>query len=185
MPYIIRIMEAAHRAPTGSNVQSVEFTLVRSADKIREIADYTASVFEEGINAIKEMAAKNGLKEDDPKIAQTMARIGRLIGSYRKGYDGIMRNATAAIFIHAPHSCRTGDKDCNLAYQNASLMAEAMGISQFYAGFVCAAYGQDKSKGLNKILGTDNYIYAGIALGIPKYRFKKYMDKQPLRFNEI
>ena len=50
----------------------------------------------------------------------------------------------AVVFIHAPRTSRFGYQDANLAYQNASLMAECLGVSQFYTGFVCSAIEQDK-----------------------------------------
>ena len=89
------------------------------------------------------------------------------------------------IFIHAKSAYRFAEIDCNLAYKNASLMAESMGISKFYAGFVLSAYKLDKTNKLNKILKTDNKVCAIMVLGISKYKFSKYPDKKPLVFNEI
>ncbi|MFQ7387325.1 MAG: nitroreductase family protein [Alistipes sp.] len=47
--------------------------------------------------------------------------------------------ATAVLFIHAPKESRFGAEDANLAYQNASLTAESLGVSQVYMGFVLTA----------------------------------------------
>ena len=68
---------------------------------------------------------------------------------------------------------RFGCQDCNLAYQNASLMAEAAGVSQFYTGFVCSAAGMDRKRKLQKLLGIEGTVHAGIALGMPSFRFDK------------
>lgn len=177
---LMRIMQAAHRAPTGSNSQTVEFTLVRSADKLKEIEEYTVSVFETALKALKAMTVKSEEKAD-PELMSMIRKLSMVIGSP----GSVLRKATAVLFIHASPKASTGEMDCNLAYQNGSLMAEALGVSQFYTGFVLAAYAKDPEKALSKIIGTDQIVYAGMALGMPKYHFKKYMDKKPLRFNEI
>lgn len=73
----------------------------------------------------------------------------------------------------------------NLAYQNASLMAECLGVSQFYTGFVCSAIEQDKKGTLEKKLGIDGKIYAGMALGMPAFRYKNYIDRKDLKVNRL
>ncbi len=70
-----------------------------------------------------------------------------------------------AIFFYTDKKERFGCQDCNLAYQNASLMAEAAGVSQFYTGFVCSAAGMDRKRKLQKLLGIEGTVHAGIALG--------------------
>lgn len=66
---------------------------------------------------------------------------------YAGGNDRILRGATAVLLIHAPKESRFGAEDANLAYQNASLMAEALGVSQIYMGFVLTAVRQDRKRG--------------------------------------
>lgn len=65
---------------------------------------------------------------------------------FGKGNDGILRGATAVLFFYTEKKARFGCQDCNLAYQNASLMAEALGVAQFYTGFVCTAAGMNRKK---------------------------------------
>ena len=121
-----------------------------------------------------------------------------------------MRGATAAIFFYTDkkerfgcQDCnlayqnaslmaeatdkkeRFGCQDCNLAYQNASLMAEAAGVSQFYTGFVCSAAGMDWKRKLQKLLGIEGTVHAGIALGMPSFRFDKYIDKKEVVLKRI
>ena len=84
-----------------------------------------------------------------------------------------------------PRTSRFGYQDANLAYQNASLMAECLGVSQFYTGFVCSAIEQDKKGTLEKKLGIDGKIYAGMALGMPAFRYKNYIDRKDLKVNRL
>ena len=68
--------------------------------------------------------------------------------------------------------------NANLAYQNGSLMAEALGVSQFYMGFVCNAVRMSKGR-LEKRLGIGGTIHAAMALGMPALRFDNYVDRDP------
>lgn len=46
-----------------------------------------------------------------------------------------------------PRRAACGAEDANLAYQNASLTAESLGVSQVYMGFVLTAVRQDGKGG--------------------------------------
>ena len=182
---LLRILEAAHRAPTATNAQELSFTLVTSPEKIKAVTEFTLDTFQAILKKLQNPMLKPLLKRMMPQAYNYIPAFHMLIDGYRQGYDGILREATALVFIHAPKTSKYGMADANLAYQNASLMAESLGVSQFYTGFVLAAFQQDKTRALNEILEVDGLIHAGMALGIPKYRFSKYMDKEPIRFNEI
>lgn len=105
----------------------------------------------------------------------------RLEDAHARGKDLILRGATALLLIHTPRNNRFGSADANLAYQNASLMAEALGVNQFYTGFICSALAQDRKHRLEKALGIDEHIHAGMALGMPLFRFPNYIDKKEIR----
>ncbi len=97
------------------------------------------------------------------------------------GEDPVLRGASAVIFICAPEKSRFGCQDANLAYQNGSLMAESLGVSQFYTGFVCTAVSRDRRGELNRMLGIEGRIMAGMALGMPAFRYPYYVDRKPLK----
>ena len=117
--------------------------------------------------------------EELEEIRKREERKDRLHQNYLK------RKAKAVVFIHDPRTSRFGYQDANLAYQNASLMAECLGVSQFYTGFVCSAIEQDKKGTLEKKLGIDGKIYAGMALGMPAFRYKNYIDRKDLKVNRL
>lgn len=103
---------------------------------------------------------------------------------FKQGDDKILRGATAVILIHTPTWNRFGAEDSNLAYQNGSLMAESLGIGQFYGGFVLTAVRQRKGE-MEKMLGIDGKICAVMALGVPKFRYANYIDRIDIMCNKI
>ena len=179
------ILEAAHRAPTGSNVQQTDFTLVTDPEVLKKISEYTLGVFGRVLKMLKNPLLKPILKAMMPQVYGMIPKFERMQEEFAEGKDGILRGAAAVLFIHTPSSDRFGSADANLSYQNASLMAQALGVGHFYTGFVLAAMRQDKNKRLNKILGIDGEVHAGMAMGVPSVKFVNYIDRKELKVRRI
>lgn len=176
---IEKILEAAHVAPTASNLQQVHITVVTEKEKLEFIRRYTIDVFAGIVNRLENPLLKPILKLIMPSAYQYIPTFKRMMNG-DKAIDLVLRHATAVIFIHTPSENRFGCQDSNLAYQNGSLMAEALGVSQFYTGFVCSAIKQDKEGKLAKEFGIKGTIHAGMAIGMPSFRFSKYIDRKAL-----
>ena len=180
-----RILEAAHRAPTASNLQRVAFTLVTDPAKLHAISAFTVGVFASILKKLENPLLKPVLKRIAPQLYGYVPHFKRLISEFDKGNDLILRGATAVILIHTPSESRFGCQDANLAYQNGSLMAESLGVAQFYAGFVCSAVEQDRNRRLAKMLGISGKIRAGMALGIPAFRYPNYIDRKDINVTKL
>ncbi|RHO67756.1 4Fe-4S dicluster domain-containing protein [Alistipes sp. AF48-12] len=180
-----RILEAAHRAPTASNLQRVAFTLVTDPEKLHAISAFTVGVFASILKKLENPLLKPVLKRIAPQLYGYVPHFKRLISEFDKGNDLILRGATAVILIHTPSESRFGCQDANLAYQNGSLMAESLGVAQFYTGFVCSAVEQDRNRRLAKMLGISGKIRAGMALGIPAFRYPNYIDRKDINVTKL
>lgn len=180
-----RILEAAHRAPTASNLQRVAFTLVIDPEKLHAISTFTVGVFASILRKLENPLLKPVLKRIAPQLYGYVPHFKRLISEFDKGNDLILRGATAVILIHTPSESRFGCQDANLAYQNGSLMAESLGVAQFYTGFVCSAVEQDRDRRLGKMLGISGKIHAGMALGIPAFRYPNYIDRKDINVTKL
>ena len=180
-----QILEAAHRAPTASNAQQVEFTLVTDPEKLRLITTFTLGVFGAAMRKMKNPFLKPLVKLMLPDALRYLPAFERLLREDAGGNDMILRKATAVLLIHTPRKSRFGCQDANLAYQNGSLMAECLGVAQFYTGFVCSAIQQEGKGGLEKALGIDGRIHAGMALGMPSFRYDHYIDRKEIRVKRL
>ena len=180
-----RILEAAHRAPTASNLQRVAFTLVTDPEKLHAISAFTVGVFASILRKLENPLLKPVLKRIAPQLYGYVPHFKRLISEFDKGNDLILRGATAVILIHTPSESRFGCQDANLAYLNGSLMAESLGVAQFYTGFVCSAVEQDRNRRLAKMLGISGKIRAGMALGIPAFRYPNYIDRKDINVTKL
>ncbi|MFV0536844.1 MAG: nitroreductase family protein [Dysgonomonas sp.] len=176
--YLRQIVEAAHLAPTASNGQEVSFTIVTNPDLIKQISDITIETFQNTIKKITNPLVKPFINLISPEAKSAVPKLSAVIAKHKSGTDAILRGAKAVLFIHTPSSSNFGRQDANLAYQNASLMAESLGVSQFYTGYVCIAIDLDKKKNLAKLLNIEGNIHAGMALSMPAFKFPKYTDRK-------
>lgn len=181
--YLQQIIEAAHLAPTASNGQEVCFTLVTNSDLLKQISEITINTFEGIVKKVSNPFIKPFLGLISPDAKGASAKLSPVIAKHRSGSDAILRNAKAVLFIYTPASSNFGRQDANLAYQNASLMAESLGVSQFYTGYVCIGVDLDKKRHLEQLLGIDGKIHAGMALSMPAFKFPKYIDRKDLNLS--
>ena len=181
------IMAAAAAAPTAQNSRDVHFVLVRKPETLRAVTEYTLDSFMKVVRLLDNRFMRMLLGR---KLAGVYKLIPKFKEMYRRFHAGegdmILRDAKAVLFIYSSEKSRFGAADCNLAYQNASLMAESLGVAQFYTGFVLAALERDKKGRLNSILGLRNVkIHAGMAMAVPLFRFEKYVDREDLHYIEL
>ena len=176
-----QVLDAAHSAPTASNQRQVHYTVITNPKELHQVTALTIQVFASLLKLIANPVVKPLLNTFAPDVAHMVPQIRHLTNEFAEGRDPILRGATAVILIHTPRKSRFGCQDANLAYQNASLMAESLGVSQFYTGYVSAAIEQDKRKDrLARYLGIDGKIQAGMALGMPSFKFPNYIDREEI-----
>lgn len=179
------IIEAAHRAPTATNAQEVKMVLVTNQEVLLQISRITLDTFMSVVRKAESPFLKPLLKPFLKSEYRYIPAFKKLYSEFSQGHDGILREARAALFFYTDKHARFGCQDANLAYQNASLMAEAEGVAHFYTGFVCTAAGMNRRKEIQHLLGIDGKIHAGIAMGMPLFRFERYIDKHELELKRI
>lgn len=173
-----QIVEAGHCAPTATNAQTLSFTVITDPEKLLQVSEFTIGVFSKLAKFLLNPLVKCILKPFMKEIYGYVPAFERLAREHKEGKDPILRKATALLIIHTPTSNRFGCEDANLAYQNASLMAQALGVSQIYMGFVLTAIKQEGKNTLARTLGIDGKIQAIMALGMPAFKYPKYVDRK-------
>lgn len=181
--YIDQIIEAAYRAPTASNMQRVKFLLVKDRNTLDAVIDTTIDHFRGLAKLVDNPIIRPLVARFNPMAIRYLKAFKRMIVEREQGGDPVLRGGKVLLIIYTDGTVRFGTEDSNLSYQNASLMAEALGVSQVYTGFVCDI--ARKNKKINKILGINGKIEAGMALGMPKRLFTKYIDKRDIDLRVI
>lgn len=181
---LMAIVDAAYHAPTSTNQQKLEFVLITDPAKMKLISDFTMNAFGNMLKKMDNFVVRSVIKRIDPKLLRYIPLFKEMQQEYAKGRDGILRGATAVLLIYTPKKVMSGDIDSNLAYQNASLMAESCGVTQFYTGFVLKAISYNKGK-LERMLNIDGEIHAGMAMALPLFRMNKYVDRKPMKLTRM
>lgn len=176
--YLDQILEAANFAPTAENYQKVQYTLITDPQILHQVSQATVQIFNSIIKKVS--LIKPIVKLITPKSYAELADLKSLVDDFFNNEDRVLRGATSLILIHTSADVRFGCQDSNLAYQNASLMAQSLGIGQFYTGYICAASGMFKNNAIKRILGIKGTIHAGMALGMTTFSFPKYVDKKTI-----
>ena len=172
------IIEAAYVAPTSENSRKVVVTLIEGKG-IQEVEDATMKFFLRLASVLMSKPVRPLTKLFLRDLYNEAAELYRFERKWKAGKRPCTCNATALLVISAPKKYDFGWQDCNMAYQNASLMAESHGVSQIYMGLVQMAFkffGQRKIERLLHI-PPEHKPFAIMALGMPAFYYPKYSDK--------
>ena len=177
MEMLNQIVEAAQYAPTAVNSQQLSFTIITEPQKLQQIRDFTIDSFTSIAKKLKSPVIRWLLKPFFGEVYKYLPMFDELMQQHKAGKDPVLRKATALLIIHSPKSNRWGSVEANLAYQNASLMAQSLGMSQIYMGVILNIIQKDSKGTLPRLLGIDEKIHAVMALGIPTFKYSKYTDR--------
>lgn len=172
------IIEAAYVAPTSENSRKVVVTLLEGAD-IQAVEDATMKFFLRLASVLMSKPVRPLTKLFLRNLYNEAAELYHFERKWKAGQRPCTCNAKALLMISTPKKYDFGWQDCNMAYQNASLMAEAHGVSQIYMGLVQMAFkfiGQRKTEELLH-LPPNHKPFAMMALGMPAFYYRKYSDK--------
>lgn len=183
--WLQKIITAAHFAPTASNLQEIRIIAITNPQVLQNISTTTINNFVKATRILNYPLIRLFSKRLIPQKYKYVKVFERIENEYKNGYDHILRNAQALILFYTEKRNDFACHDANLAYQNASLMAEALGVAHFYTGFICRAAELDKKQKIQKMLNINGFIYAGMALGMPRFKFNRYIEKNDCNYISI
>ncbi len=170
------ILEAARYAPTAENSRQVKLHLITEDQGLHAVEAATIGFFTKLARFMLFPPVKWVCK---PFLKGLYARVPELMAMERKFREGkrpCICDCTALLVFSAPKDYDFGCQDCNLAYQNASLMAESLGVSQIYMGFVQTAMFMKGTKSAAHVLGipANHKPFAIMGLGMPAFKYQRY-----------
>lgn len=186
------LVKIATTAPSGTNSQGWNFTLLPTRREVAHLGALTAEFFRD-LNA----------KAANPfyRLLANLFMGGSLSRYYHRYYKGIkealreydeegkdrlFHGAEAAILVTVKKSASCPCEDALLASQNILLAAHALGLGSCLIGFVVEAMRRRKS--MKQLMGVpgEEEIYAVIGLGYPDEKYSRVAGRkqiQPRIFN--
>lgn len=183
------IIDGARFAPTGHNSQSTEFLVIQDRALLDEVTalviEYIKFEIKRFSNPFFKTMAMLGNREKAESGLHEIPGFKRKVQMFESGADPILNGAPVLLAFHARRTVGFADVNAQLALQNASLVAHALGIGNFYTGWLLAPCRAPMARAWNRripdLLGipSDNVLYSALALGYPKPRFKNMIERKP------
>lgn len=160
---IEKIIDMARYSPSARNSQSSAFIVIQEPETLKKIIELTITF------------QRRAIKEDP----DALTAFKYLSEAYDEGKDRILHDARALLLIHGPVIGEFPEVNAALAAQNSALAAHSLGLESFFTGYVVAASQNDDA--IPDFLGlpNDRRLYAGLALGYPRVKFKRRMERRP------
>lgn len=182
---INRIIDAAHRSPTGTGSRSTGVIII---DNPKTIAAFSEHVYElyEGLeknlkNRIASFFIKRQIGKKMMRTLQDFVMPGMhwYIRWYREGKSNeILRDCPALMLFHSPIYEPMGAENCLIAAFHAIMMAEVMRVGTCFNDLIPPAC--NRVPEIRKLLGLpdDREVYASITMGYSKYEFKRIPPRE-------
>ena len=120
-----QLINTACYAPTASNAQTLQWTVIEGRDKLEPLSRETISWMERVIEAQPDSPAADYFR---PVVAR-----------WAEGYDGILRTAQTLIVPSAPKENANGLVDLSIALAYLELAALPLGVGTCWAGLLRGA----------------------------------------------
>jgi nitroreductase/NAD-dependent dihydropyrimidine dehydrogenase PreA subunit len=183
------IIDGARFAPSGHNSQSTEYLVVQDRAVLNQVSAVAIAYLKFEINRFSNPIFRTMALLADRESAESglheIPGFKEMIRLFESGADPILNAAPVLLAFHAPRTDGYGDVNSQLALQNASLVAHALGVGHFYTGWVIAPCRAPMAKAWNRripnLLGIPpgNVLYGALAMGYPVPRFKNMIERKP------
>jgi nitroreductase/ferredoxin len=152
-----RLIEVARYAPSGSNSQRVQWLVLNSKEKVREVAGLTADWMRH-------------LIEEDHPVAKGY-RLRGIVDAWDSGVDFICRGAAGLVITHAPADYQAARADCTIAITFFDLAAPSFGLGTCWAGLFMFAAAQWPPLRKALDLPEGHACFGAMMIGYPKYTY--------------
>lgn len=159
---LIKLVNIAHYAPTGSNMQGISYVVIDDRNILDQAVEMT----------IKEL-------ENDPILSQ---RYANYINIYReKGIDIILRGAPHLVLATADAEFPRGRENAIFTLAYLELYAPTLGLGSCWAGILERLALKDHSPLLPLFnIPEGKKITGAVMVGYPKYSYPRLVDRNPL-----
>lgn len=180
---IAKVIDSARFAPSAKNSQSTQFIVIQEKTLLRRIAVTTAEWLGKVARQLRNPILRKlyllmGEKDAD-QVTQWIGQFEIISQKMRDNADLILFEAPVLLLFHGDKRTRFAEVNANLALQNATLAACALGLGSFYTGYVVTAFGHIKSMSSLVGLPSGNKVYGGLALGYPLVQFSQWIERNP------
>ena len=158
------LLETVRYAPTGSNQQQVQWTVVESPSETRHMASMVIDWSKTVLEYIPDETMKMRMK--------------KLSDAWEAGQDRILQGAPHVIIAHAPTEMRSVATDCVIALTYLELYAHGQNLGTCWAGYFTTAV--NAYPALKEALGipVENQCFGALMIGYPQVGYKRIPQRK-------
>jgi nitroreductase/ferredoxin len=156
---IAKLIDIARYAPSGHNLQPVQWMVIYDHERVQELAGMV-------VDWMRFMI------KEQPAMAAAM-NLDKVVAAWEMGMDNVCRNAPHIILAHAPKEDRTALTACTIALTYLELAVPSFGLGACWAGFfgAAAAFWPPMQESLG--LPEGHTCFGAMMVGYPKYRYHR------------
>jgi len=181
--HLDRIIDAGRYAPTGSNIQSVNYIVLPTQEKIKELRGLIGKFIEKTTKQLNNrlIAWLYSLKAG--RAALHIMRFYCFAYQFIKQQEEknsyiFLPYGSAVILAHAPSSDIMAEFNCAVAIYNCSLMAHSMGLGTCFLGFVKTAANMDKKVKQWLNIPKDHVCHGAMVVGYPDIKYHRLVERK-------
>jgi nitroreductase/NAD-dependent dihydropyrimidine dehydrogenase PreA subunit len=167
---------------SAHNLRPVRVLALSEAGRIRRVRDATAEWYRTALRRLKNPILRTvygALAEREDKLGAyaLVEDMERLVEAYDAGRDDLFHDAPVVLVLHAPVATVMPRETVYYAAAQLVVMATAMGLGTCFVGWLTEAAA--RSDEVREALGLpDDYaVYAALALGYPKYKYRRAIGR--------
>jgi nitroreductase/NAD-dependent dihydropyrimidine dehydrogenase PreA subunit len=154
-----RLIEIARYAPSGHNLQPVEWLVLVDKAELKRLSGIVVEWM-------------RWMLTNMPDVASSM-HMDLTVDRYENGYDVVLRDAPAVIVAHAHKENRVALAACTIALTYLELVTTTMGMGACWAGYFNAAATTFAPMQQALALPNDHQAFGSMMVGYPKYRYQR------------
>jgi nitroreductase/Pyruvate/2-oxoacid:ferredoxin oxidoreductase delta subunit len=183
---IEKLLRAAVHAPSTLNKQSVEYTIIADRAVIEELSDQTLGFLIHMKSMMQGPLGKLVFRSSARAIHDELSRLLPLVECFMGAdKDMVLFDAPCVILLHAPKTDFYAQSDATFNAGNILLAAETLGLGACVVGLVTEPMNRSKAiKALARI-PEDHRVLVTIALGYPKFKYKRTVPKKPAKVTYV
>ncbi len=156
---LVQLIDVAHFAPSGHNLQPVEWRVIHDSEEVRQLAGFV-------IDWMRSL-----IKAESP-LASSM-HLDRVVAAWEAGKDRVCRSAPHVIVAHAQKKNRAAPAACTIALTYLELAAFSFGLGACWGGYFNAAATNWSPMQEALRLPEDHTSFGAMMVGYPKFEYQR------------
>ncbi|BBO72456.1 nitroreductase [Desulfosarcina alkanivorans] len=159
-----QLIETARYAPTASNAQNLQWTVIEGRDRLEPLSLETVNWMNRVIDAHPD--------------APAAACFRPIVDRWATGYDGILRTARTLVVPPAPQESANGLVDLGIALAYLELAALPLGVGTCWAGLLRGAMPATPGLVASMGLPEGHTWFYPMMIGYPRFKYHRLPERK-------